>query len=216
MPGHHGKSGSSLGKSQGGQNNRERGADRNRNQTLSPDVRARNKAAMDKVKADQGRDKLSNYQVGKVPGFGPVSFVLNAGQDLRQKSFEYNRDFFRNKVLKSKNRGGYVDTFDSYKDYITSRGAGKIDAYGNPNPGYGNDRNPTILETPTSGVVTAQGVVPPNEVEAQAVALQKEEEKQKANAMILAKRRGNLTNIRTSAQGLTDEDLTISKKTLLG
>ena len=83
---------------------------------------------MNKVKADKGRDDLSNYQVKKLPPTGVIPLILNAGQDLRQKTFEVNRDFFRNKVLTSKNRGGYT-----YLRFILteSRGAGTIDAYAN-------------------------------------------------------------------------------------
>jgi hypothetical protein len=54
--------------------------------------------------------------------------------------FERNRKFYREKVLKSKNRAGYVDTLESYKSYMNNRLSGKTDAYGNPNPGYKNNK----------------------------------------------------------------------------
>ena len=94
MPGHYG-SHSNKKSTTCGSTNRERGADRNRSQTLSPAVRARNTAAMNKVKADKGRDDLTNYQVKKVGGVGVIPFILNAGQSVRQKTFEVNRDYFR-------------------------------------------------------------------------------------------------------------------------
>ena len=215
MPGHHGKSGSSLGKSQGGQNNRERGADRNRNQTLSPDVRARNKAAMDKVKADQGRDALSNYQVKKLPPVGVIPLVLNAAQDLRQKGFEYNRKFYREKVLTSKNRGGYVDTLDSYSSYMKARGAGTIDAYGNQIGSNGGGADNTLLsQEPTSGIVTSDGVVAPGSVVKTKEEIQ--EERNKESGIILAKKKGRSEMIQTSSKGLMDEDEIINRKQLLG
>ena len=199
----------------GGNTNRERGIQRNQTQTLSPGVRERNKKAMDKVKADRGRDELSNYQVKKVPGVGPVSWILNAGQGLRQKGFEYNRKFYREKVLTSKNRGGYVDTLDSYSDYMRARGAGTIDAYGNQIGSNGGGADNTVLsQEPTSGVVTSDGVVAPG-----AIVKTKEEiqdKKNKESGIILAKKRGRSEMIKTSSTGLEDEDDLIMKKTLLG
>ena len=219
MPGHFGGSHSGGKKEKtGGSTNRERGADRNRSQTLSPGVKARNKAAMEKAAKDRDRDKLSNYEVGKVPGFGPVSFILNAGQTLRQKSFEYNRKFFREKVLTSKNRGNFEDTFTSYSNYIKGRGAGTIDAYGNPIGGRDNDNNRTILsQEPAAGVVTSDGIVGPiigsNAVKSPA---EIQAEKNKEGGIILAKKIGRSRMIKTSAQGLTDDEDIITRKQLLG
>lgn len=217
MPGHYGShSHSNKSTSTGGGNtNRERGADRNRSQTLSPGVRERNKKAMDKVKADQGRDALSNYQVKKLPPVGVIPLVLNAAQDLRQKGFEYNRKFYREKVLTSKNRGGYVDTLDSYSDYMKARGAGTIDAYGNQIGSNGGGADNTLLsKEPTSGVVTANGVVAPGTIVKTKEEIQ--EEKNKESGIILAKKRGRSEMIKTSSTGLEDEDDLIMKKTLLG
>mgnify|MGYP003118412536 FL=1 len=201
----------------GGSTNRERGADRNRSQTLSPSVRARNTASMNKVKAKQGKDKLDNYQVKKLPPTGVIPLVLNAAQDFRQKSFEANRKFFQEKVLTSKNRGNYVDTFDSYSAYMKARGAGTIDAYGNPlSQGGGNDNNNTLV----SGVVTNNGIVGPivgsNAVKTPEEIKKEEEKKNKTSGIILAKRRGRSDTILTGSTGLTDEDDLVRRKTLLG
>ena len=195
----------------------ERGADRNRSQTLSPGVKERNKAAMEKAAKERDRDKLSNYQVKKVPGVGPVSFILNAGQTLRQKGFEYNRDFFRNKVLKSKNRGNYEDTFTSYADYIRARGAGTIDAYGNPLSQGGGGGDQTLLsQEPPAGVVTSDGIVGPI-IGSNAVKSPEEiqAEKNKEGGIILAKKRGRSEMIKTTAKGLMDERYN-NRKQLLG
>ena len=216
MPGHYG-SHSNKKTTTGGSTNRERGADRNRTQTLSPDVRARNKARMDKAKQEQGKAALDNYQVKKVPGFGPVSFVLNAAQDLRQKGFEYNRKFFREKVLTSKNRGNYVDTLDSYSAYIRGRGAGTIDAYGNPlsQGGGGGDANQTLLsQEPKSGVVTSDGVIAPGSIVKTKEEIQ--EERNKESGIILAKKKGRSEMIQTSSKGLMDDEDVMMRKTLLG
>ena len=182
---------------------------------VSKGALARNKKAMDKVKADRGRDELSNYQVKKVPGVGPVSWILNAGQDLRQKGFEYNRKFYREKVLTSKNRGGYVDTLDSYSAWMKARQSGQADAYGNPIGSNGGGADNTLLsKEPTSGVVTSDGVVAPGAIVKTKEEIQ--EEKNKEGGIILAKKRGRSEMIKTSSTGLEDEDDLIMKKTLLG
>ena len=87
-----------------------------------------------------GKSKLDNYQVSKNTG----SLVLNSFQKARQKMFETNRKFFQEKVLTSKNRGNYEDTFDSYSKYINSRMSGETDAYGNVNPNFGRDGNNSV------------------------------------------------------------------------
>jgi hypothetical protein len=152
-----------------GSSNRERGADRNRSQTTSKSkgisaskttsrpnphtssgssnttVATGNqiRASKAKVTAAVGKSQLDNYKVKSIPVKGPVSLVANIflGTKTRQKMFEKNRKFYREKVLKSKNRAGYVDTLESYKSYMNNRLSGKTDAYGNPNPGYKNNRD---------------------------------------------------------------------------
>jgi hypothetical protein len=152
-----------------GSSNRERGADRNRSQTTSKSkgisaskttsrpnphtssgssnttVATGNqiRASKAKVTAAVGKSQLDNAKVKSIPVTGPVSLVTNIflGTKTRQKMFERNRKFYREKVLKSKNRAGYVDTLESYKSYMNNRLSGKTDAYGNPNPGYKNNRD---------------------------------------------------------------------------
>ena len=223
MPGHYGShhSGGKKEKTGGGSNrpNPHTDSGRSRATSVSKGALARNKTAMEKVKAAQGKAALDNYKVKKVPGVGPVSWILNAGQDLRQKGVEYNRKFFREKVLTSKNRGNYVDTLDSYSDYIRGRGAGTIDAYGNPiSQGGGGDGNQTLLsQEPAAGVVTSDGIVGPI-IGSNAVKTQEEiqAEKNKEGGIILAKRIGRSRMIKTSAQGLTDDEDIITRKQLLG
>lgn len=221
MPGHfgHSHSGGKKEKTGGGNNrpNPHTASGSSKATSVSKGALARNKAKMDKVKADQGKAALDNYQVGKVPGFGPVSWILNAGQNLRQKSFEYNRDFFREKVLTSANRGGYVDTIDSYKDWIKGRGDGTIDAYGNPKINDKEDKNRTILsQEPAAGVVTSDGIVGPIVGSNAVKTAEQIEEEKKESGIILAKKRGRSQMIKTSSTGLDDEDELIMKKTLLG
>ena len=212
MPGHYG-SHSNKKSTTGGSTNRERGADRNRSQTLSPSIMARNTAAMNKVKTKKGKDKLDNYQVSKVPAYVPGSFILNAGQKFRQKTIEVNRDYFKKNVV---GKGGYTDTFDSYETYIKGRSSGTLDAMGRPiNTGGGND-NTLLSQAPTSGVVTNTGIVGSNAMKTPEEIKKEEEKKNKTSGIILAKRRGRSETILTGSTGLGDEDDIIRRKTLLG
>ena len=159
-----------------------------------------------------GRSNLDNYQVKKVPGTNPVSLILNAGQKLRQKSFEKNRKFFREKVLKSKNRSGYKDTLDSYSSYMKNRLSGKTDAYGNVNPGYGRDRDNNIQ----TQKVTAGGQTILTKTKTPAETKVAEEKKEYDARQ--TKKKGRRKNTLTSSQGVmkTSADYSLGKKSLLG
>ena len=159
-----------------------------------------------------GKSNLDNYQVKKVPGINPVSLILNAGQTLRQKSFEKNRKFFREKVLKSKNRSGYKDTLDSYSSYMKSRLSGKTDAYGNVNPGYGRDRDNNVQ----TQKVTAGGQTILTKTKTPAETKVAEEKKEYDARQ--TKKKGKRKNILTSQKGVmkTSPDYSLGKKSLLG
>ena len=106
------------------------------------------KASRDRTRKSVDRSKLDNYTLPKANTPSVIlNTVLNATQNLRQKGFEKNRSFFQDKVLKSKNRGGYENTFSSYSQYMKDRSAGKIDAYGNTILKGGNDNQPTTILT---------------------------------------------------------------------
>ena len=159
-----------------------------------------------------GKSNLDNYQVKKVPAIIPGSTILNAAQKLRQKSFEKNRKFFREKVLTSKNRSGYKDTLDSYSSYMKSRLSGKTDAYGNVNPGYGRDRDNNIqTQKVTAG---GQTILTKEKTPAETKVA---EEKKEYDAR-QTKKKGKRKNILTSAKGVmkTSPDYSLGKKSLLG
>lgn len=77
----------------------------------------------------------------------PLTAGLNVLTPLRNFGLRKNIDYFRNEVLKNKNRGGYTDTLESYKKYMQNRLAGKTDAHGNPMRGF-EDGNDGIMNIP--------------------------------------------------------------------
>ena len=154
-----------------------------------------------KVELATGKSQLENYQVKKVPSYIPGATILNAAQKLRQKSFEKNRKFYQEKVLKSKNKSGYVDTLESYESYMKNRLSGKTDAYGNVNPGYGVDKDNNIqTQKVTAG---GQTILTKTKTPAETK---------------VAEEKGRRKTIRTSSLGVTktSADYSLGKKTLLG
>ena len=155
----------------------------------------------------------------------PTPAMLIASKPLQAGS-KVTRDFFTDKVLGSKNyKGTTKQDFDKlsrsaqesmYKDYSSSRLSGKTDAYGNTISQGGNDNNGNqVVQAPTvTGPTTAEvsQVTATPEVTA-------EEARASANELILKKRKGrgrSLNMLKTSSQGLNNEGLTLSNKTLLG
>lgn len=225
-------------KNYGGSTARERGAARNRTQSTStkksspaktstrPNPQTDSgssktsvvtskqiKESKEKVNLATGKSQLDNYEVGKVPAFIPGSTILNAAQDLRQKSFEANRKFFREKVLTSKNRGKYVDTLESYSSYMKARGAGTADAYGNPIAQRRDDRR-VITQVQKAAVAQAPSGPTTSEVSQSTSAYGGElTDEQKA---LRVKKRGRKETILTQSTGLGGSEPLITKKKLLG
>jgi len=195
-----------------GSSNREKGAAKNRTQKVS-------KKAKDKVQRDRDNDsrkKLDNYKVKKLPAIIPGSTILNAlTEKVRQKTFEVNRDYYREKVV---GKPGYKDTFEDYEKYITGRGQGNLDAMGRTiNTGGGGRDNPQGIEIAkaATGTATTTG---PNEIQRDATnTITTKDAKKNTTAAILVanKRKSRKSTINTSATGLA-ENYTLAKKKLLG
>ena len=207
----------------GGSTKRERGSERNRSQTVSKKA----KAKVQTDKDNDSRDKLSNYEIKKIPAFLPAATILNVAEKFRQKGFESNRDYFREKVV---GKNDYKDTFESYENYIKGRSTGKLDAMGRGiNTGSGNDNrddNNPILSTNTaatrqvasSGIVTSTGMVAPTTAEvSQATATNAVEPSSSysSSATLLANnKKGRRSTILQKAKGLGDSNLNTTKRTL--
>ena len=164
---------------------------------------------------NRGAEKIKNSKF-KTPVTAILSKPLQHGSKV-------TRDFFTDKVLGSKNyKGTTKEQFSAmsrsaqesmYKDYIGGRTSGSTDAYGNTLSQGGNDNNSNV-------VVQAPEVKAPASIEvSQAVPeVTSEEARATANELIKKKRRGRGRSlmVATSSQGVTDEKLTLSQKSLLG
>lgn len=188
---------------------------RERQRTSQYKTKVNYSKAKKEVETKQGRDDLDNYEVKKVPIFVPGSTILNMGQDLRQKSFEVNRAYYRKNVV---GKPGYEDTLDSYSNYMKARSAGEITATGNPlsQGGGDNNRNQGIeIAKAATGTATTTG---PNEIQKTATntITTKDAKKNTTDAILVAnKRKSRKSTINTSATGL-EENYTLAKKKLLG
>jgi len=117
-------------------------------QTLSSideGVRRRNQLALDNAAIKRGEDDLKKLYDDGVPKSnmpGVLGLGLNATKKLRDFTLRKNIEYFED-LSTSK----YPKTLEGYTQYMKDRSAGKIDAAGNVNPGYGKDdrQDNTIL-----------------------------------------------------------------------
>ena len=167
------------------------------------------KIKVDKDIAKTKSAELSNYEVKKVPAIIPGSTILNSLTKYRQKSFEGNKNYFRENVV---GKLGYEDTLDSYKNYMTKRGAGTADAMGRTiSNGSGNGNTQPGI-TKNIGGSTIQTTAPTEAEVSQSEAANADA------AALKVKKRGRSASIMTSSQGVTKmaADYSLGKKSLLG
>ena len=165
-----------------------------------------------KVAEDIAKTKsaeLNNYQVKKVPATIPGSTILNSLTKERQKSFEGNKNYFKKNVV---GKQGYEDTLDSYKNYMTKRGAGTADAMGRTIANGSGNGNTQPGITKNIGGRTIQTTAPTTAEVSQSEAANADA------AALKVKKRGRSQSILTSSKGVTktSPNYSLGKKSLLG
>ena len=174
----------------------------------------------------EGANK-SNRDIDKIPLSG-TKIIASIAKPLLAKGAKYNRRAFENLVIGNTKRGSNIridrDEWDAmsdaakeatYSKHQTSRMQGKTDFYGREiRQGGDNNSSNVVVQAPTvSGPTTAEvyqvSAVPE---------VTSEEARATANELILKKRRGRGRSmlVATSSKGVTDENLTLSQKSLLG
>ena len=169
------------------------------------------KTARKEYELATGKSRLDNMKVKKVPAGVPFSIILNAGQDLRQKSLDKNIEYF--KGLKSRGKATqYELTDEGYKQYMRDRSAGKIDAAGNVNVNYGRDNEGNVQQ---KKVVGGKTILTKEKTPAQKMV---EEKKEKEYDERITKKKGRRKTIKTGSLGVTkvSDDYSLGKKSLLG
>ena len=188
-----------------GNSGRESGAATNRTQKVSAKAKAKVTADIAKTKSAE----LSNYEIKKIPAIIPGSTILNSLTKYRQKSFEANKNYFRENVV---GKLGYEDTLDSYKNYMTKRGAGTADAMGRTiSNGSGNGNTQPGI-TKNIGGSTIQTTAPTEAEVSQSEAANADA------AALKVKKRGRSASIMTGPKGVTktSTDYSLGMKSLLG
>ena len=172
----------------------------------------------------EGANK-SNKDIDKLPLSG-TKIIASIAKPLLAKGAKYNRRAFENLVIGNTKRGSNIridraewDAMSdaakeaTYSKHQTSRMQGKTDFYGREvRQGGDNNSSNVVVQAPT---VKAPASI---EVSQAAPEVTSEEARATANELIRKKRRGQGRSlmVATSSQGVTDEKLTLSEKSLLG
>ena len=191
--------------SYGGDNNRE-------NYRNTPAAKAAAKKAATISKANKIKNDATafdNYTY-TAPKF--VGSILAKALDvtgIAKKGFEVNKAYYEKNVIGKNN---FTKSIDSYKDYMSKRGSGEIDAMGRAISGGGNGGNTQPGITKNIGGSTIQTTAPTEAEVSQSEAANADA------AALKVKKRGRSASIMTSAKGVTktSTDYSLGKKSLLG
>ena len=178
-----------------------------------------NQEIVDSNFRDRGANKIKK-------GIKTPSIAINVLGTVLSKPLQagsrVNRDFFTDKVLGSKNfKGTSKSNFMSmsvsqqesiYGDYMSSRQAGKTDAYGNS---IGNNNNESsMIKKNIGGKIVSVAPTAAEVSQSEAANATSEED-----SILLRKKKtkakGRSATILTSSKGV-DETLTLGRKSLLG
>jgi len=189
-----------------GNSGRESGAATNRTQKVSAKAKA-------KVTRDIAKDNATAFNNYKytTPKFVPS--LLAKGLDalgISEKTFNVNKAYYEKNVIGKNN---FTKSIDSYKDYMSKRGSGEIDAMGRTiqTGGGAADNQPTVI-TKNIGGRTVQTTAPTEAEVSQSEAANADA------AALKVKKRGRSASIMTSSQGVTKmaSNYSLGKKSLLG
>ena len=191
--------------SYGGDNNRE-------NYRNTPAAKASAKKAATISKANKIKNDATafdNYAY-TTPKFVPS--ILAKALDvtgLAEKGFYANKSYYEKNVMGKNN---FTKSIDSYKDYMSKRGSGEIDAMGRAISGGGNGGNTQPGITKNIGGSTIQTTAPTTAEVSQSEAANADA------AALKVKKRGRSQSIMTSSKGVTktSANYSLGKPSLLG
>jgi hypothetical protein len=190
--------------SYGGDNNRE-------NYRNTPAAKAAAKKAATISKANKIKNDATafdNYKYTKKFTPSILGMTLNV-TGLAEKGFYANKSYYEKNVMGKNN---FTKSIDSYKDYMSKRGSGEIDAMGRAISGGGNGGNTQPGITKNIGGSTIQTTAPTEAEVSQSEAANADA------AALKVKKRGRSQSIMTSSQGVTktSPNYSLGKKSLLG
>jgi len=170
------------------------------------------KSGKAKVAKDIAKDNATAFNNYKytTPKFVPS--LLAKGLDalgISEKTFNVNKAYYEKNVIGKNN---FTKSIDSYKDYMSKRGRGEIDAMGRAISGGGNGGNTQPGITKNIGGNTIQTTAPTEAEVSQSEAANADA------AALKVKKRGRSQSIMTGSQGVTKmaSNYSLGKKSLLG
>ena len=233
MPGHYG-SHSHSNKSTttgGGSTNRERAIERNATQKVSKKTKT---GGTDHRTTRNSQTHFINTELPPMETYTPTGKILQGlakgldsvtGASVKNRAF-FDKNYDRIRANKSNLNLPDKATFDNLplSEKQALYRATRLDIMrSGQNPlgePLGDDRggaNQTLLsQEPTSGVVTNDGIIGPIIGSGAIKSAEQIAEEKKESGIILAKKRGRSQMIKTSSTGLDEDNLELSKKTLLG
>jgi hypothetical protein len=169
------------------------------------------KSGKAKVTADITKDNATAFDNLKfTKKFTPsiLGMTLNV-TGLAEKGFYANKAYYEKNVIGKNN---FTKSIDSYKDYMSKRGSGEIDAMGRAISGGGNGGNTQPGITKNIGGSTIQTTAPTTAEVSQSEAANADA------AALKIKKRGRSQSIMTSSQGVTktSPNYSLGKPSLLG
>jgi hypothetical protein len=189
--------------SYGGDNNRE-------NYRNTPAAKASAKKAATISKANKIKNDATafdNYTYTAPKFAGSILAIALSG--IGKKGFETNKAYYEKNVIGKNN---FTKSIDSYKDYMSKRGSGEIDAMGRAISGGGNGGNTQPGITKNIGGSTIQTTAPTTAEVSQSEAANADA------AALKVKKRGRSQSIMTSSKGVTktSANYSLGKPSLLG
>ena len=169
------------------------------------------KSGKAKVTADITKDNATAFDNLKfTKKFTPsiLGMTLNV-TGLAEKGFYANKSYYEKNVMGKNN---FTKSIDSYKDYMSKRGSGEIDAMGRAISGGGNGGNTQPGITKNIGGSTIQTTAPTTAEVSQSEAANADA------AALKVKKRGRSQSIMTSSKGVTktSANYSLGKPSLLG
>ena len=188
------------------------GDNRRENYRNTPAAKASAKKAATISKANKIKNDATSFDnyTYTAPKFVPsiLAKALDA-TGIAKKTFEVNKAYYEKNVIGKNN---FTKSIDSYKDYMSKRGRGEIDAMGRAISGGGNGGNTQPGITKNIGGNTIQTTAPTEAEVSQSEAANADA------AALKVKKRGRSQSIMTGSQGVTKmaADYSLGKKSLLG
>ena len=185
--------------------------DKRQNYRNTPAAKASAKKAATICKANKIKNDATafdNYKYTKKFTPSILGMTLNV-TGLAEKGFYANKAYYEKNVIGKNN---FTKSIDSYKDYMSKRGSGEIDAMGRTIANGSGNGNTQPGITKNIGGSTIQTTAPTTAEVSQSEAANADA------AALKVKKRGRSQSIMTSSQGVTktSPNYSLGKKSLLG